>query len=176
MTHFNKGPSYGLSAEVKNKVRVAAARGIERALSAPGRRGRDATRRDAGLRCLRFPRAPSPRGGGTGGMLPPPAPGQRCPSVVPRPAPPAPSAAAGGNSPPRRGLESRSAPGGPRVPRCTCPRDVALSAAGAVPIPSAGTGLGAALGPAAVPPPCRWGGEGGSGPAGAGRSRAERSR
>lgn len=44
MTHFNKGPSYGLSAEVKNKVRARAVWGR----SAAGREGCEPPRRDVG--------------------------------------------------------------------------------------------------------------------------------
>lgn len=57
MTHFNKGPSYGLSAEVKNKVRARAVWGR----SAAGREGCEPPRRDVGAaREVRAPQLTEP--------------------------------------------------------------------------------------------------------------------
>lgn len=55
MTHFNKGPSYGLSAEVKNKVRGAAAAARGSTGLCLHQAGGGGTRCDVGVRCLQLP-------------------------------------------------------------------------------------------------------------------------
>lgn len=73
MTHFNKGPSYGLSAEVKNKVRAAqGSRGFV-CTGTAGRdgMGRDAARGSAASGCRRESRPP--RAMEAARMRPPPA-------------------------------------------------------------------------------------------------------
>lgn len=100
MTHFNKGPSYGLSAEVKNKVR--AARGSP-GFVCTGTTGRDGTRRDEAR--LGAPLPPAARGG--------PARRARWRRVRMRPPPARDSAALAAPLRKLAGTEELSAPGGP---------------------------------------------------------------